>query len=114
MEVSDRDIASLWDMVKSIEHVQEFTAMLTEAAYLESLLVQRAVERELEILGEAARRVSNEFQTAHPEVDWRNTIGLRNVIAHRYEQVDQEIIWRIVISVLPDLRMQIETLLEPD
>jgi uncharacterized protein with HEPN domain len=49
-----------------------------------------AVERGLEILGEAARRVSEAFQQAHPEIDWRNTIGLRNVIAHRYEQVQQD------------------------
>lgn len=70
------------------------------------------MERELEILGEAARRVSNEFQQAHPEIDWRNTIGLRNVIAHRYDQVDQEIVWRIVVSGLPTLSEQLEVLIQ--
>ena len=43
------------------------------------------------------------FQQAHTEVDWRNTIALRNVIAHRYEQVDYEILWDIIQTVLPDL-----------
>jgi uncharacterized protein with HEPN domain len=111
MQNNDRDTASLWDMLRAIQHIQEFTGELSELNYLDSLLVQRAVERELEILGEAARRVSAEFQQAHPEIDWRNAIGLRNVIAHRYDQVDQEIVWRIVVSILPTLREQLETLI---
>ncbi len=108
---ANRDIASLWDMMQAIRHIQEFTAALTETAYLDSLLVQRAVERELEILGEAARRVSEAFQSEHPEIDWKNVIGLRNIIAHRYDQVDQKTVWRIVISSLPLLNAQIEDLL---
>lgn len=112
MQNNDRDTASLWDMLRAIQHIQEFTSGCTETDYLDSLLIQRAVERELEILGEAARRVSTEFQQAHPEIDWRNTIGLRNVIAHRYDQVDQEIVWRIVVSVLPTLREQLEVLIQ--
>ena len=72
-----------------------------------------AVERGLEILGEAARRISGEFQQAHREIDWRNTIGLRNVIAHRYEQVQQDRIWSIVTVDLPRLLAKLEPLV-PD
>ena len=53
MQGNNRDAASLWDMAQAIRHIQEFTASLTYEDYLESLLIQRAVERELEILGEA-------------------------------------------------------------
>ncbi len=75
--------------------------------------MQSAVERQFEILGEAARRISQEFQQAHPEIDWRAVIGLRNIIAHRYEQVEQETLWSIIQTVLPDLLMQLEALLPP-
>ena len=73
-----------------------------------------AVERGLEILGEAARRVSEEFQQSHLEINWRNMIGLRNVIAHRYEQVQQDRIWAIVTVELNRLLAQLEPLLPPE
>jgi uncharacterized protein with HEPN domain len=93
---------------------KSLTAEMTEVDYLENELVQSAVERKLEILGEAARRVSEAFQSQHPEIDWRNTIGLRNVIAHRYDQVEQERIWGIVQMALPDLLDSVTPLLPPE
>ncbi len=87
MQADNRDHASLWDMVQTIRLIQEFVAGLSYEDYLNSRRDQMAVERGLEILGEAARRVSEEFQQAHSDINWRNVIGLRNVIAHRYEQL---------------------------
>jgi uncharacterized protein with HEPN domain len=80
---------------------------------LENVFMQSAVERQLGILGEAARRVSIEFQQLHPEIDWRNAINLRNILVHRYDQVSSEVIWNIVTSVLPSLLVQVEALLPP-
>ncbi|MBW4691648.1 MAG: DUF86 domain-containing protein [Lyngbya sp. HA4199-MV5] len=111
MPASDRDYASLWDMVQSIKLIQAFVAPLSYEEYLQNRRDQMAVERGLEILGEAARRVSEPFQQAHPEIDWRNTIGLRNVIAHRYEQVQQDRIWAIATVDLNRLLAQLEPLL---
>lgn len=59
--MNNRDAGSLWDMLNAIRLVQEFTANLSYDDYLESVLTQSAVERQLEILGEAARRLSEEF-----------------------------------------------------
>jgi uncharacterized protein with HEPN domain len=111
MQPSYRDYASLWDMVQAIQLIQEFITPLSYEDYLKSRRDQMAVERGLEILGEAARRVSEPFQRAHPEIDWRNAIGLRNVIAHRYEQVQQDRIWAIVTVDLNLLLAQLEPLL---
>lgn len=113
MQSNDRDNAALWDMVEAIRLIQEFVTPLTYEEYLNSRRDQMAVERGLEILGEAARRVSEPFQQAHPDIDWRNTIGLRNVIIHRYEQVQQDRIWAIVTVELNRLLTQLEVLL-PD
>ena len=87
MQANNRDAGSLWDMLNAIGLIQEFTANLTYDAYLESVLVQSAVERQLGILGEAARRLSDEFRQAHPGIDWRRVIGLRNILIHRYDEV---------------------------
>ncbi|HIK41137.1 DUF86 domain-containing protein [Thermoleptolyngbya sp. M55_K2018_002] len=113
MQANNRDVGSLWDMVSAIRRVQEFTASLTYEAYLDNILVQSAVERQLEILGEAARRLSNEFRQAHPEIGWRRVIGLRNILIHRYDEIRQETIWKTAISELEPLRTQLETLLSP-
>ncbi|MFM7427303.1 MAG: DUF86 domain-containing protein [Elainella sp.] len=72
-----------------------------------------AVERQFEIVGEAARRISQEFRQAYPEIDWQRIVGLRNVVAHRYGEVDQDVIWAIIQSELTPLRTQLEILLPP-
>ena len=113
MSPNRRDIESIWDMVDAIVKIQEFTRAMEEEDYLNSELVQSAVERKLEILGEAARRLSTEFQAQNTEIDWRNAIGLRNMIIHRYDQVEQERIWDITQEVLPELKNQLMPLLPP-
>ncbi len=113
MPINVRDATSLWDMVEAIKKIQEFTVGMTEEDYSENELLQSAVERKLGILGEAARRISVEFQAEHSEIDWRNMIGLRNVIAHQYDKLRQDMIWRIVQNILPNLLDLLEPLLPP-
>lgn len=110
MPANNRDAGSLWDMVNAIYRIQEFTANLTYEAYLDSTLIQSAVERQLEILGEAARRLSDEFRQAYPEIDWRRIIGLRNILIHRYDEIRQQTIWTTIISELEPLLAQLEIL----
>jgi len=98
-------------MANAIYRIQEFTANLTYDAYLDSVLIQSAVERQLEILGEAARRLSDEFRQVHPEIDWRRIIGLRNILIHRYDEIRQQTIWATVVSELEPLLAQLENLL---
>ncbi|MEQ8541542.1 MAG: DUF86 domain-containing protein [Coleofasciculus sp. D1-CHI-01] len=76
-------------------------------------MLQSAVERQLEILGEAARRMSDNFRQAHPEIPWSDIIGQRNVIAHQYEEIRQERIWSVVTSDIPTLITQLEPLIPP-
>jgi len=113
MQANNFDGGSLWDMIQAIQRIQEFTATLSYENYLDSLLIQSAVERQLEILGEAARRLSDEFRDAHPEIAWRRIIGLRNVLIHRYDEIRQQMIWAVVASELQPLRLQLEPLLPP-
>ena len=77
-------------MTQAIQHIQTFTSGLTFDEYLNDMLIISAVERQFEVLGEAARRVSVEFQQTHPNIDWQRIIGLRNIISHRYDEVRQE------------------------
>jgi len=65
-------------------------------------------------IGEAARRVSPELQKAHPDVPWRNIVGIRHKVVHDYFYVDYDIIWDVVTSDLPWLVSRLESIVEPD
>ena len=112
MEPNSRNLASIWDMREAIREIQEDTAGLTYEGFENNRTVRRAVERNFEILGEAGARVSEEFRQQHSEIDWRKIIGLRNIIIHRYEKVDAEMLWEIIVSILPALSNQLEQLYE--
>ncbi|MEL7353967.1 MAG: DUF86 domain-containing protein [Cyanobacteria bacterium P01_A01_bin.116] len=111
--MNNRDAGYLWDMVQAITRVQEFTKDLSYDDYLESHLVQSAVERKLEILGEASGRISTDLRQANPNIDWKRMVGLRNILIHRYNDVETETIWFIVTSVLGPTKIQLEYLLPP-
>jgi uncharacterized protein len=106
-----RNSAALLDIVQAIHRIQKFTVNLDSENYLKNELVRNAVERNLEIIGEAVRRITPEFRETHPEVNWAGAVGLRNVIIHQYDRINNETIWQIVTTILPTLLLQIEPLL---
>ncbi len=113
MPTSNRDAGSIWDMIQAISNIQEFTSNLSLEDYLNSALIQSAVERQIEILGEAAGRISSDFRSAHSDIDWRGIIGLRNILIHRYDNIQQQVVWAVVVSNLVPLRTQLEKCLPP-
>lgn len=72
---------------------------------------QDAVMRNLQILAESTQRLSNSLKEKHPEVDWRNISGFRNVAVHEYLSIDVKRIWDIVEQDLPVLEERIEAIL---
>ncbi len=65
----------------------------------------------LQIVGEAARRVSADFQAEHPEVPWKSIIGMRHKVVHDYFGVDEDVVWRTATVELPPLVMQLRYIL---
>ena len=68
--------------------------------------------RRLEMIGEAARRISEPTRTAHPEVPWQEMIGLRNILIHEYDDVELLIVWHTVRDELPRIIFTLEAILE--
>ena len=81
--------------------------------YARSWAEYRAVERELEILGEAARNVSAQFRAAHDEVPWAGVIGQQNVLAHEYGRIRYDLLWQTVTESVPGLIQWLERVLPP-
>ncbi len=103
MRPDEKDAAYLWDMLQSAKTVHEFTAGVTFHHYQQDKKLKLAVERSIEIIGEAAARVSKEFRDAHPEIAWKGIIGQRNVLVHEYGEIRHERIWAVVTQRIPEL-----------
>lgn len=103
MRCEQRDKAYLWDMLDAALAVEEFVLGSTYDEYLSNRMMRGAVERYIEIIGEAARRVSEETKQEHPEIPWRTIVGQRNVLAHEYDEVMDEAIWAIATKRIPEL-----------
>jgi len=113
MPLSWRDPANLLDMLEAAEKVQIFLKDKTLEDFLKDDMLRAAVERNLGIIGEAARRISEELKQEHPEIPWRKIIAQRNVLIHEYDDIDYKEIWEVVTYHLPRLIEQIRPLIPP-
>lgn len=84
MQPEERDPAYLWDMLSAASEVRQIVGEGSFEQFQSDIVAMRATERCLEIIGEAARRVSETFRQAHPEISWSEIIGQRNILAHEY------------------------------
>ena len=93
----------LAQMLERIERIERFSAAGREA-FAEDLMAQDAVIRNLEVIGEAAKRVPESFRKRHPDVPWRSLAALRDVLIHQYEGVSIAALWDVIQNHLPPLR----------
>ncbi len=105
-----RDAALLIDMRTAAHAVQSFVAGRTFEQYQVELMFRSAVERQVEIIGEAARGISEEFKLAHPEFQWRAIMAQRHRLAHQYGEIDNAIIWRVATFHVEKLIEQLQSL----
>jgi len=110
MRPEDRDVAYVWDMLDAARAAVSFTEGSSFEAFRCDARTMRAVERELEIIGEAARRISREFREAAPQIPWRELVGLRNIISHEYDRLDSQRIFAISTRFLVELTVLLEQL----
>jgi len=102
-------------MLQASRDILEFTRGVSLIEYGSNKMLQMAVERGFQILGDAARRVTEPFKAAHPEIPWSSIVGHRNVIVHDYADLSLRRIWEVVEDDLPGLALILERLvpLEP-
>ena len=111
MKPLDRDAAYLWDMLDAAKQAAELGNGIELDGLMEDVRTRYAVERALEIIGEAARRVSRETRDAHPEIPWAGIIGFRNVLAHEYGTIDYRRLHTVIQVGVPELLSALETIL---
>ena len=111
MQPEENDAAYLWDMLEAAKEITQFVKGKTFEEYFKDLVLQAAVERKIEIIGEAARRVSETFREANPQISWRPIVAQRHVLAHEYGDIKQENMWRVATLRIPELIAALEPLI---
>jgi uncharacterized protein with HEPN domain len=103
MRPDERDHVYLCDMLRAANNIRNYVRGKTLSEYLVNRMLRSAVERELEIIGEAARRISPTTREKYPEIPWHPIVGQRNILAHQYDQVLHETVYGVAVRRIPEL-----------
>lgn len=101
-----KDKALARHILESISRIQQFTKGISEEHFKANYMVQDAVIRNLEVIGEAARSITSETKALYPAIPWRQVTAMRNFLIHEYFAVDIEAVWNVVELDLDNLRQQ--------
>ncbi len=107
MQVNERDLAYLVDIVTCCNDILEFTAGISVEQFAADKMRRLATERQLETIGEAARRVSGPTQDRLSDVPWSKIVGVRNKLAHDYGEILAIRVWQIVRENIPGLQQRL-------
>lgn len=102
----------LIDIAERCDRISRYIADMDEAAWAGDELTQDAVVRNLEVIGEAVKRLPMDLREAEPEIPWQDIAGLRDILIHEYEGVDFAIIWDVAVNEVPPLRRSVSSLLD--
>ena len=97
------EIMYLQDISQSCEKILRFTAGLTQSELIQDEKAYDAVVRNLEIVGEAAKHISEDLRKQLPDIEWRKIAGMRDMLAHAYFGIDNDILWDVVQNKVPKL-----------
>ncbi|MFN8945516.1 MAG: DUF86 domain-containing protein, partial [Pseudobdellovibrionaceae bacterium] len=103
-----RDDVFIAEMLQRIRAVKDHLNKVTQDKFMKSELHKSAVVRELEVLGEAAKQVSENIKKNYSELPWNQMIGMRNRLIHEYFDVDDSIVWEVAKIHLPGLEKDLE------
>ena len=104
--------AYLLHILDAINIIESYIAGLTEDSFRQNRLVQDGVIRNLEIVGEATKKLPKRLRNKYPDIEWKKMAGMRDVLIHDYFGVDLEHVWGVVRNRLPDLKINIMKILD--
>jgi uncharacterized protein with HEPN domain len=108
---TSRDVLKVKDVLQAIRLIRSFVSNENLPGFIKSDLIQSAVVRQFEIIGEAGSKISAQTQRAFPDIPWRSIKAFRNLLIHEYFKVDTAEVWATIQNDLPRLQEQMEDIL---
>ncbi|MEK6938172.1 MAG: DUF86 domain-containing protein [Nanoarchaeota archaeon] len=102
-----KDLTFLEHILEAIKNIDSFVKGKNESRFLKDVMLQSAVIRQVEVIGEAVKNLPIEYSVKYPQVEWSKIAGTRDKLIHNYMGVDAGILWRIIIIDLPQLKKEI-------
>ncbi|GGH01336.1 DUF86 domain-containing protein [Parapedobacter pyrenivorans] len=102
----------LHHILTCISRIRAYTEQIDEQAFLKDFLIQDAVIRNFEVIGEAVKKVNPTIRKRYPEIPWKNIAGMRDKLIHDYMGVDVRAVWGVVEDVLPDFERQVKRIID--
>jgi uncharacterized protein with HEPN domain len=112
--LSKEPIIYLTHIQECISKIKQYTQGIDENEFLNNTLVQDAVIRNLEIIGEATKHLNQDFRRKYPQLAWKKVAGMRDKLIHDYIGVDLWAVWGVVDKVIPDFEKQIQTIIQKE
>lgn len=107
MRETERDKGRLEHILQAVERIKRYTKGKSFNDFVSDDMMYYAVVKNIEILGEASHMLTEEFRNSHPDTPWKQVSGMRNYIVHEYYQVDNTVVWDVIMNDLPNLESQI-------
>ena len=100
------DEARLKHILDAISEIESYTKGSTFEKFTKSSMMKYATIKQLEIIGEAANYISEKLKEKYSDIEWREIVGLRNILIHEYFGVDENVVWGIITKDIPELKTQ--------
>jgi len=102
----------IFHIIESMDQISEYTDQILPSEFKENRLIQDAVVRNFEIIGEAAKNVSNQTRGKYSQIPWKQMAGMRDKLIHNYMGVDLDAVWNTIDEIIPSMRSELHKVID--